>query len=98
MARYGYIAFVKFSLMFLTESEMWSTAMSRTRELSEKHGFKLLYMGTPYGTEDHFVYVFESDKPMDDWSRFVREWVGTGRPDGWKSVISIRTIPVNVVP
>lgn len=80
--------------MFLTESEKWRESRAKTVELCKKHGIELVFMGTPYGVDDHFVYVFQSEKPISDWSLFTQELLGTGRPDGWKNVISIRTVPV----
>lgn len=59
-------------------------------KLAEKHGFKLHFAGSPWGTNDHAVMVCSSEKSLSDWSEFIGEWLREG------NVATTRTVLVNI--
>jgi hypothetical protein len=89
MAKYGYMCFITFTHDYLTSSNM-PTWREEPTKLAEKHGFKLHFAGSPWGTNDHAVMVCSSDKELSDWSGFIGEWLRDGK------VATTRTILVNI--
>ncbi len=46
--------------------------MERVKEDAEKHGFKMKYWGHPYGVSEEIVVVYKSEKGLDayfDWDK-----------------------------
>lgn len=89
MAKYGYMCFITFTQEYLVSDEMpkWR---EKPKKLAEKHGFKMHFGGSPWGTNDHAVMVLTSEKPLSDWSGFIGEWLREG------NVVTTRTVLVNI--
>jgi len=64
--KFGYIAYGKMNPEFLQASpEERKKEMDRVKEEAEKHGFKMMYWGHPYGVSENIVVVYKSEKTLD---------------------------------
>jgi len=52
-----------------------------------KHGFKMHFAGSPWGTDDHAVIICSSEKQLSDWSKFIQEWLRDGKVTGTRTVL-----------
>lgn len=87
MAKYGYLCFIRFTQEYLTSSAGPGAWREKPKELAEKHGFKMHFGGSPWGTDDHAVIICTSDKPLSDWSQFIGEWLQEGNVTGTRTVL-----------
>jgi hypothetical protein len=86
MAKYGYLCFIRFTHDYLSSADM-SAWRERPKKLAEKHGFKMHFAGSPWGTDDHAVIICSSEKPLSDWSKFIQEWLRDGKVTGTRTVL-----------
>ena len=93
----SYICFVRFTNEILTSKEKFNALQEKTMKLSEKNKLKLVYAGTPWGVDDHGVYVFESEGGLDAWGNFAMEWIGSLKPGAFSEIANTRTIAVNIM-
>lgn len=64
--KFGYIAYGKMNPEWLQASiEERKKEMDRVKEEAEKHGFKMMYWGHPYGVSENIVVVYKSEKTLD---------------------------------
>lgn len=90
MAKYGYLCFIKYTQKFLTSPDDWPAWGEKSKKVVEKHGFKMHFRGSPWGTDEHQVMVCSSDKSLDDWSQFIGEMLRNG------NIATTRTVLVNI--
>ena len=64
------------------------------KELLEKYGLTIVAFGEPFGVDEETVLVFESEKGLDNFNKFLGEFECFGTPKARKHVENIRTIPV----
>jgi len=79
MAKYGYICYFVFTHELITSLDQQRTWNANFKELAKKHGFKLVFLGSPWGVDYHGVAVLESDKMLDEWEAFITEVLQTGK-------------------
>jgi phage-related protein len=64
--KFGYIAYGKMKPEWLQAStEDRKKEMDRVKTEAEKHGFKMMYWGHPYGVSENIVVVYQSEKGLD---------------------------------
>jgi len=67
--KYGYIELGKMNPeMMGFNTEQRKKKMQEFAQQSEKKGFKVLMWGHPYGVSENIVVVYESEKPLADFT------------------------------
>ena len=59
--------------------DYWTkTWKPKHNELCKEHNIELLAAGTPFGTDDDTVFLYEIDKPLDEFFEFRMKVVNIG--------------------
>jgi len=64
------------------------------KELLERYGLRILFFGTPFCIDEETVFVFESERGLDNFEKFLHEFECFETPEARKHIENIRTIPV----
>ena len=91
MAKYGYICYFVFTKEYTMDPTKWPAFNKLLKEEGKKHGFNLVFYGSPWGVDYHGVAVFESDKLLDDWGPLATGLYSAG------TVVSTTTTLVSVI-
>jgi len=80
MGKYVYLCFVKLTERGLEKgldyfSETW---MPKHVELCKEHDIKLLAAGSPFGTVEDVVFVYETDRPLAEFFEFRMKLANLG--------------------
>lgn len=70
--KFAYITYAKWTLDFRSLTpEGRKEKFKRIKEEAEKHGFKMLFWGHPFGVSENIVVVYESEKGIEDYANMV---------------------------
>lgn len=72
MGKYVYLCFVKWMERAGEKGmDYWSeTWMPKHLELCQEHDVELLVQGSPFGTVEDSVFVYETDRPLAEFQEF----------------------------
>jgi len=65
--KWGYITFGKYT-PYWREEASWDQRREKMKEIKEeaaKHGFEMVYWGSPYGVDKNVCVVWMSEKPLE---------------------------------
>ena len=95
VTKYRYITLLNltqaYARMTTEERAKWN---ARNRELQKKYDLTLLFGGSSYGTPETGCIVFESEKGLDNFNKFMTELVEHGTPRAREYIASSHTIVI----
>jgi len=95
VTKYRYITLFNvtqaYARMTAEERAKWN---ARWRELVKKYDLTMLFAGSSYGAPETGCMVYESEKGLDNFNKFMIEFVEHGTPRGREYISSSHTIIV----
>jgi len=95
VTKYRYITLFNvtqaYARMTSDERAKWN---ARNSELQKKYGLTMLFGGSSYGVPETVCIVYESEKGLDNFNKFMIEFVEHGTPRGREYISSSHTIIV----
>ena len=94
--KYVYLCYFKLTQeafqSYLEDETVGTDWMDNVRKVCEKHGVKLIILGSPYGLEEQFVVGIETDADVEEFTKIKTELyqIDTGFIDYSKTTIIIQ--------